>query len=79
MVEQLNIFYEFGLENDPFYCQLLNLKKNEVLSFGNLEVVKNNRGLYEISNNEIHDCFSNVMDCYKKIESLNCPLGRAFT
>ncbi|NUH84788.1 hypothetical protein HUN92_13770 [Bacillus firmus] len=77
-MDQMNIFYEIGLSNDPVYFQLTKLKVNEIISIDGLEVTKTEIGFYEISSDDIHECFSDIMKCYEKIESLNCPVSGAF-
>ncbi len=77
-MNQINIFYEIGLSSDPIYFQLTKLKENEVIHIGDLEVTKTEIGFYEISSDDIHECFSDIMKCYEKINSLSCPINGAF-
>lgn len=77
-MNQINIFYEIGLSNDPVYFQLTKLKVNEVIRIDDLEVTKTEIGFYEISSDDLHECFSDITKCYEKINSLACPLNGAF-
>lgn len=71
---QLNIFYELGLINDPVYKQLIDLQENEILYIQNMEITKTDHGFYEISCNDFHECFSDVLKCYEKLNTSVSPI-----
>lgn len=69
-MEQLTIYEELGIVDDPIYTLILNLKVNGAIQINGYNIEKNILGLFEISNEDIHECFSSDNLCYKKITSL---------
>ncbi|MEN2465938.1 hypothetical protein [Ornithinibacillus sp. JPR2-1] len=62
---QTMIYDYLGLDADPFYLKLKQLKKGNQIKLGSLIVHLNNLGIYEVSSNDIHEGFKNITECYQ--------------
>lgn len=63
-MEQLNIYHELGLNDDPVYSVLLTLEIDNIIELSGFKVIMNQSGLYEVFNDEIHECFNSIEKCY---------------
>ncbi|WP_175616042.1 hypothetical protein [Piscibacillus halophilus] len=68
--EQTNIYDFLGINEDPLYKKLEDLKEGEMLLLGETLVRKNSHGLYELETRTQHEQAKDVIEFYKKI--LNC-------
>jgi hypothetical protein len=69
-MEQLNIYHELGLNDDPVYSVLLTLEVDNVVVLSGLKIIKNQLGLFEVFNDEIHECYSDLDKCYQEINKI---------
>ena len=74
-MNQLNIFNVIGLSNDPLYKRLGSLDSGHIVAINltnDCEIVirKNIFGLYELSNTEIEQSFTNLSDVYEFVNNL---------
>lgn len=60
--------YDFLPYDDPIYCEIKRLSRNEHVDLKVLDseliVTLNFLGIYEVSNGEIHESFRDMKDCY---------------
>lgn len=66
---QLDLYDYFGKEKDPLYMLLNTLNKNSTITINEFEVTLNQYGIYEISNQDIHESRSTLDGCYKFISN----------
>lgn len=62
MLEQLNLYDVLGIDEDPIYQKLKNLKDNDVIKVDSFYVQKSK--YYEVKNDEIHIGFKDLEQCY---------------
>jgi hypothetical protein len=67
---QLNIYHELGLNDDPVYSALLSLEVDNIIELSGFKIIKNQKGLFEVFNDEIHECFSDLDKCYQEINKI---------
>lgn len=65
MMNQTMIYDYLGLDTDPLYLSLTGLKQGQEISLGNLTVLLNKSGIYEVISDEFHDGFIDINKCYK--------------
>ncbi|MEH6944400.1 hypothetical protein [Bacillus sp. JJ722] len=66
-MKQLSIYNELGLEDDPVYIMISELRNKSSIVIGKIKIHKNQYGLYEIISSEIHECASDLLGCYETI------------
>lgn len=69
-MNQTMIYDYLGLDTDPLYLTLKNLKSGKEINFGNYIIVLNKSGIYEIISDDFHDGFNNIENCYKYLLKL---------
>ncbi|KIO69297.1 hypothetical protein B4065_1470 [Caldibacillus thermoamylovorans] len=62
--KQLNIYSLIGIETDPIYCMINNLKENDEKEVVDRLIIRKTPRYYEVESNEIHECFHDKMSCY---------------
>lgn len=67
ILEQINIYDLIGGIKDPVYEMVASLKKGQSVEVEDMQLSLNQHGLYEISNEELHESFIDVRDCYRFI------------
>ncbi|WP_173916401.1 hypothetical protein [Halobacillus sp. Marseille-Q1614] len=63
-MEQTSLFDNQASANDPLFQMLSQLECGMSLMVSSFKVTRNTYGLFEIENNEVHDCKSTVEECY---------------
>lgn len=63
-MEQTMIYDYLGRSDDPLFLDLSKLEKGQRINLNNTDIMMNIFGLFEIETDEIHECFSNISDCY---------------
>ncbi len=63
-MEQTHIYDYLGMENDPIFNIIKQLKKGQVIDLGGVIVSLNNNGLYEIETSVDHECFRSKRQVY---------------
>lgn len=66
-MEQTMIYDYLGKTDDPLYNRLSALEKGQKIILNNAEIILNTFGLFEIESEEIHEGFSNLLDCYNHL------------
>jgi hypothetical protein len=69
-MEQLNIYHTLGLHDDPIYSALTSLEHDKEVELCGYKVIKNQSGLYEVFNDEVHECFNSIEKCYAGVNLL---------
>lgn len=66
-MQQVMIYEYLGRDDDPVYKKISNLNKGETIVLDEMNLSLNSFGLYEISTENEHECFSDMMECYQFI------------
>ena len=66
-MEQINVFDLLGNDVDPVYETVANLNKGETVVLEDMNLSLNNFGLYELTHESWHECFRNMIECYRFI------------
>ena len=66
-MQQVMIYEYLGTEEDPVFTKISDLDRSKTIELEDMELSLNSFGLYEISNESIHEGFSDIMSCYKFI------------
>lgn len=67
---QTNIYEYLDIESDPVLINISSLKKGQQYVIDSIKVQLNLYGIYEIETSDIHDSFSDIMDCYWYVSKL---------
>lgn len=75
-MKQIQLYEYLGISNDPIFNQIKDLKKKGSVKVQLPEflliITLNSWGIYEVSNEEFHESFSQINDCYEFVsEYLN--------
>lgn len=75
-MQQIQLYEYLGINNDPIFNQIKDLKKRGSMKVqlpeSVLIITLNSWGIYEVSNEELHESFSQINDCYEFVnEYLN--------
>ena len=62
---QVMIYEYLGREGDPVFIRISDLAKDEKIELEDMVVSRNSFGLYEVTNESIHEGFSDMYACYK--------------
>lgn len=68
MVLQMNVYEMLGLEEDPVFRLIDKLEENQEVEVDSY-FVRNNGKLFEVENEELHECFNTKEKCYSFISS----------
>lgn len=63
----LNIYDFIGVDNDPIYASIMNLKKGQQVIHKGTTITLNNFGLYEVFTVDTHDAYTNMDRCYQAV------------
>lgn len=66
-IEQINVYELLGNDTDPIYEKISKLKQGESSQIKDLTVYLNQFNLYELSSDFLHECFREMMDCYRYV------------
>ena len=64
-MQQVMIYEYLGTEEDPVFTKISDLDKGKSIEFEDMELSLNSFGLYEVSNEFLHEGFSDMYACYK--------------
>lgn len=68
-MDQSNIYDFLGVESDPLFNKISKLKKGHGFSTGDIKVLLNQYGIYELITADEHEGFLNMLDCYKFVNT----------
>lgn len=69
-MEQTHIYHYLGLENDPIFKEITKLKAGQAAIVGDIKIMLNKHGLYEIETSTSHECFSSQKQVYDGISKV---------
>lgn len=69
-MDQSNIYDFLGIESDPLFNKISKLKKGQRISMGNIKILLNEFGIYELITTDEHEGFSSMLSCYKSVNEL---------
>lgn len=68
-MNQLTIFSELGMINDPVYHLIDNLQIGQSTTINTFDVKRTSLGFFEISNHDYHEFANSKKDCYEKLSA----------
>lgn len=63
-MEQTDIYEFLGMNSDPVFNQISNLKVGQAVELGGVKVLLNNQNLYEVETELYHECFCSKRQVY---------------
>lgn len=73
-MQQIQLYEYLGISNDPIFNQIkdLKIKGSMQVQFPKsvLIITLNSWGIYEVSNEEFHESFSELQECYDFINEI---------
>lgn len=73
-MDQSNIYDFLGIESDPLFRDISRLEKGQTLDLGEIKVIFNEYGIYEIATENMHEGFINAGACYERVSELGADL-----
>lgn len=69
-MEQTHIYHYLGLDNDPIFNKITQLKAGQAVIIGEIKVLLNKHGLYEVETSARHECFSSQKQVYDGVSKM---------
>lgn len=60
----MNLYNYLDKEDDPIYQLLLQINVNQSVTISDFDILLNDYGIYEIVNDDIHECKNTMEGCY---------------
>lgn len=67
-MQQTCIYDYLNIDEDPLFQLISDLKKDEIVTLGKIEVYYNLHGLYEVVTPESHESSVSVQKCYELVK-----------
>jgi len=69
-MKQSQIYEYLGLDNDPIFKKINDLKEDESINLSELKITLNKQGLYEVETDDKHECFKTKKEVYDGVSKL---------
>jgi len=61
---QTDIYTFLGMDKDPLFNRITRLKSGESLEIGEVKILLNQNGIYELETESLHECFMTHKQLY---------------
>lgn len=69
-MEQTQIYEFLGVDRDPLFYKISNLQVGQAVELGDIRVLLNKQGLYELETEDSHECFRTLSQLYDGISKI---------
>ncbi|WP_121639518.1 hypothetical protein [Virgibacillus sp. Bac330] len=66
-MQQVHLYEYLGAYTDPLYQKIERLQVGESLQCGEVCITYTKFNLYELTSEEIHECYSTLDKCYERV------------